>query len=271
MEFPYAELHAFPDGSSPHTGNPAGVVMLHRDLPDADLLGVAQSNNLSETAYLKAMGEKDQWSLRWFTPGLEVELCGHATLASAAWLFETGRVIGPEARFHTLSGLLKVTRLDEGRYQMDFPEIGYDAGQADPAVIAAMGSDAPEAVHEIERVHGNRYQMLVYRDESEVVGLNPDIKALAATRTNVIATAPGRASDFVSRFFGPASGVDEDPVTGSAHCTLAPYWFERLGQTALKARQVGPRPGALEVRAEAAGRVLLIGSAIRYLDGVIRI
>jgi PhzF family phenazine biosynthesis protein len=271
MEFPYAEMHAFPDGHTPHTGNPAGVVMLHRDVPDADLLGVAQSNNLSETAYLKAMGEKDQWSLRWFTPGLEVELCGHATLASAAWLFETGRVVGPEARFHTLSGLLKVTRLEDGRYQMDFPQIGFDPGQDDAAVIAAMGADAPEAVYEIERVHGNRYQMLVYADEAVVVGLNPDIKALAATRTNVIATAPGRASDFVSRFFGPASGVDEDPVTGSAHCTLAPYWFDRLGRTALKARQVGPRPGALEVRAGAAGRVLLVGSAKRYLDGVIRI
>ena len=102
MEFSYAEIHAFPDGPKPHSGNPAGVVLLHRDLSDADLLGIAQSNNLSETAYLKPMGEKDQWSLRWFTPGLEVELCGHATLASAAWLFETGRVVGPEARFHTL-------------------------------------------------------------------------------------------------------------------------------------------------------------------------
>lgn len=126
MEFPYAEMHAFPDGDAPHSGNPAGVVMLHRDLPDADLLGVAQSNNLSETAYLKPMGEKDQWGLRWFAPGLEVELCGHATLASAAWLFETGRVVGAEARFHTLSGLLKVSRLDDDRYQMDFPVIGFE-------------------------------------------------------------------------------------------------------------------------------------------------
>ena len=271
MEFSYAEIHAFPDGPKPHSGNPAGVVLLHRDLSDADLLGIAQSNNLSETAYLKPMGEKDQWSLRWFTPGLEVELCGHATLASAAWLFETGRVVGPEARFHTLSGLLKVSRLEDGRYQMDFPVIGYEPGKADPAVVDALGGGEPEAVYEIERVHGNRYQMLVFADEAAVVGLNPDIKALEAARTNVIATAPGRASDFVSRFFGPASGVDEDPVTGSAHCTLAPYWFQRLEKTALKARQVGPRSGALEVRAGASGRVLLVGSSLRYLDGVIRL
>lgn len=271
MEFPYAEMHAFPDGDAPHSGNPAGVVMLHRDLSDADLLGVAQSNNLSETAYLKPMGEKDQWGLRWFTPGLEVELCGHATLASAAWLFETGRVVGAEARFHTLSGLLKVSRLDDGRYQMDFPVIGFEPGKADAAVISALGGGTPDAVYEVERVHGNRYQMLVFADEGQVVGLEPDIKALEATRTNVIATAPGRASDFVSRFFGPASGVDEDPVTGSAHCTLAPYWFEKLGQSTLKARQVGPRPGALEVRAGSAGRVLLVGQARRYLDGVIRL
>ena len=271
MEFSYAEIHAFPDGDKPHSGNPAGVMLLHRDLSDADLLGVAQSNNLSETAYLKPMGEKDQWSLRWFTPQLEVELCGHATLASAAWLFETGRVVGPEARFHTRSGLLKVTRLEDGRYQMDFPVIGYEPGKAEAAVIEGLGGGAPEAVYEIERVHGNRYQMVVFADEAVVVGLEPDMKALSAARTNLIATAPGRASDFVSRFFGPASGVDEDPVTGSAHCTLAPYWFQRLGQSALKARQVGPRPGALEVRAGAAGRVLLVGDALRYLEGVIRL
>ena len=146
MEFSYAEIHAFPDGPKPHSGNPAGVVLLHRDLSDADLLGIAQSNNLSETAYLKPMGEKDQWSLRWFTPGLEVELCGHATLASAAWLFETGRVVGPEARFHTLSGLLKVSRLEDGRYQMDFPVIGYEPGKADPAVVDALGGGEPLVV-----------------------------------------------------------------------------------------------------------------------------
>ncbi len=270
MELAYAELHAFPDGDRPHSGNPAGVLALHCDLPDADLLGLARSNNLSETAYLKDLGP-DLWSLRWFTPELEVDLCGHATLASAAWLFDTGRVSGECARFDTRSGRLEVSRLQDGRLVMDFPAVSFERSVPVCAVAQALGAGAPEAVFDVERIHGYRYQMFVLKDENVVASLTPDFSALARTGVNVVVTAPGQTSDFVSRFFCPAAGINEDPVTGSAHCTLAPYWFDRLGRTELTARQIGPRPGALEIRAGLRRRVLLVGRAARYLDGVIRL
>ena len=267
-EFPYAELHAFPDGDRPHSGNPAGVMLLAAPIPDADMLGVAQSNNLSETAFLIAKtGEADAWDLRWFTPGCEVDLCGHATLASAAWLFGAGRVSGGQARFVTKSGRLTVDRAADG-FTMDFPAVGFQPAQAAPGVAEAMGA-APEDVFEVERIHGDRYQMLVYPDEAAVAGLTPDPGALAKTRVNVLATAPGRSADIVSRFFCPAAGIAEDPVTGSAHCTLAPFWADRLGRDVLTARQVGPRPGALTVENRPGGRVGLTGAARLHLDGTL--
>lgn len=224
ISLPYSELHAFPDGDAPHTGNPAGVMVLTAPMSDADRLGMASSNNLSETAFLEASDQADLWRLRWFTPGVEVDLCGHATMASAVWLFEEGHVAGETARFDTRSGVLSVSRAGPGRYAMDLPVIGYT--QTDPAAeaVAALGAGAPQAAFDIERVHGARYQMLVYADEAAVAGLRPDIGALKAAGINVVATAPGTSADVVSRFFAPASGVDEDPVTGSAHATLAPYW-----------------------------------------------
>jgi len=272
LEFPYAELHAFPDGDRPHTGNPAGVVLLHRDLPDVDLQGIAKSNNLSETAYLKRL-EEDVWSLRWFTPGLEVDLCGHATLASAAWLFFSGHVIGETAQFETRSGLLRVRRSEHDRFEMDFPEVTYQQTEhAAPGVLEALRLGSVEAVYEVQQIHGARYQMLVCGSETELAEMAPDLGALGETGVNVVVTAKGQSADFVSRFLCPAAGLtEEDPVTGSAHCTLAPYWFDRLGQTHLTARQIGPRPGALSVRAGAQGRVLISGGAKRYLDGIIRL
>ncbi|PWE18946.1 PhzF family phenazine biosynthesis protein [Marinicauda salina] len=271
MEIPYAELHSFPDGDRPHTGNPAGVALLEVPISDADMLGLAQSNNLSETAFLVPGEAVDVWNLRWFTPGCEVSLCGHATLAAAVWLFETGRVAGETAGFDTASGRLAVTREADDAFVMDFPRVDFRPAEPDPDVVAALGAGAPEAAFDLDRVHGPAYRMFVYADEAAVAGLNPDIAALAAAGVNVIATAPGASADFVSRFFAPASGVAEDPVTGSAHCTLAPYWAERLGRAELAARQIGRRPGALRVRARNDGRVELIGTARRYLDGVIRL
>ncbi len=270
MEIEYAELHSFPDGDRPHTGNPAGVALLTEPVADADLLGLARSNNLSETAYLTATGEADIWNLRWFTPGAEVDLCGHATLAAAAWLFETGRVVGEAARFDTRSGRLEVRREGEGLYAMDFPEVGWRDGEPAPAMDAALNIEPVEAF-ELERVHGPRYRMLVFAGERDVAALSLDAGRLAAAGINVLATARGESADIVSRFFAPASGVAEDPVTGSAHCTLAPFWARRFGRTELSARQIGPRPGALTVRAPGGGRVALIGAAKRYLDGVIRL
>ena len=266
--FPYAELHAFPDGDAPHTGNPAGVMLLEKALPDADLQGIAKSNNLSETAYLLKQDE-DLWRLRWFTPGQEVDLCGHATLASAVWLFRNDHVAGEEARFETASGRLTVRRAGD-LFEMNFPEVGYKPGERLDAVVAAMGGIEPSAVYEVARIHGARYQMLVYANEADVARLRPDTGALAATGVNVLATAEGKSAHFVSRFFCPALGLDaDDPVTGSAHCTLAPYWAERLGRSEMNARQIGPRPGALSVRTGDDGRVRLIGTARDYLSGEI--
>lgn len=266
---PYAELHAFPDGDRPHTGNPAGVALLEAALDEADLLGVARSNNLSETAYLTAKAEPDLWGLRWFTPSHEVELCGHATLASAAWLFETGRVKGEVVRFDTLSGRLDVRRAGAGRYAMDFPAIHFKPADPAPGVVEAMGQ-APTETHDIDPIHGLRYQMLIYDSEAAIAALDPDQGALIKAKVNVVATARGDSADFVSRFFAPGVGVPEDPVTGSAHCTLAPFWADRLGRDALSARQIGPRPGALEVANRGGdGRVSLIGAARLFLEGAI--
>ena len=270
IEIAYSERHAFPDGDRPHTGNPAGVARLSAPLPDSDLLGIAQSNNLSETAFLAAKAEADLWDLRWFTPGCEVDLCGHATLASAAVLFDAGAVSGEAAKFDTRSGRLTVRRLEDGRLEMDFPAIPCQPGQADPDAAAALGA-TPDEAFEVERVHGARYQMFVYSSQAEVAALTPDFAALKRAGVNVIATAEGHGADMVSRFFAPLAGVDEDPVTGSAHCTLAPFWAERLGRTRLTARQIGPRPGALEVEPAGAGRVRLVGAARAYLEGVIRV
>lgn len=267
--YPYAELHAFPDGDTPHSGNPAGVMLLDEMLPDGDLLGLAQSNNLSETAYLVPEGP-DHWHLRWFTPGHEVDLCGHATLASAVWLFEEGHVTGERVHFRTLSGELTVARQTD-QYVMDFPEVGFIETAPDPVIQSAMSDVEPEATFEIERVHGSRYLLLVYADEMVVAGMTPKAGPLEAEKTNVLVTAPGHETDFVSRFFAPAAGIFEDPVTGSAHCTLAPYWAGELGLSEMTARQIGPRPGALKVRTGAGGRVELIGTARRFLDGTIRI
>ncbi|MGF1457344.1 MAG: PhzF family phenazine biosynthesis protein [Alphaproteobacteria bacterium] len=268
---PYAELHAFPDGDAPYTGNPAGVMLLATPLPDADCLGIAASNNLAETAYLEVLpGEWDLWRLRWFTPEAEVDLCGHATLAAAVWLFDEGHVQGNAARFETRSGRLTVSRHGAEAYAMDFPSVAFrPADGARPGLAQALGHAAPEQSFDIDPIHGAPYQMLVYADQAAVENLKPDFSALAAAGANVIATAPGQAVDVVSRFFAPLSGVPEDPVTGSAHCTLAPYWAERLGRQTLSARQIGPRPGALTMRVEPGKRITLIGTARRYLDGVI--
>ncbi len=271
IEIAYEERHAFPDGDTPHSGNPAGVCRLDAPLSDADLQGLAQSNNLSETAYLLAKNEaSDLWSLRWFTPGCEVDLCGHATLAAASTLFDAGLVEGDVARFDTASGRLSVSQRSDGQLVMDFPEVPYKPAAADADAVAALGRE-PLAAFEVERIHGSRYQMFVYPDEASVAALDPDFGALSRTGINVLATARGDGSDFVSRFFCPDAGINEDPVTGSAHCTLAPYWAGKLSKSAMTARQIGPRAGALKVEFTGNGRVSLIGRSKAYLTGVIRL
>ncbi|MEM1414673.1 MAG: PhzF family phenazine biosynthesis protein [Myxococcota bacterium] len=268
LEAPFAELHAFPDGDRPHSGNPAALMLLEAYLPDADLLGLARSSNLSETAFLVPRGD-DAWQLRWFTPGHEVDLCGHATMASAVWLFETGRVAGEAVHFATRSGEL-VVRREGGAYAMDFPAVGCEPTQTRPDIAEALGV-TPRESHRIARVHGSPYELHVLGSEAEVAGLAPDFSALARTGTNVVVSAaPAESAEIVSRFFCPAAGIDEDPVTGSAHCTLGPFWAERLGKARLAARQIGPRPGSLEVETKGE-RVLLRGTARRFVDGLVHL
>lgn len=271
---PFAELHAFCDGDVPHTGNPAGVVLMDAPLDGATLAGIARSNNLSETAYLLADGE-DHWQLRWFTPGAEVDFCGHATLAAGAWLLGTGRTAGDAARFYTRSGPMSVTRTGvPGVYAMDFPAIAVTRLDALPDALAALGGPAPAGIWQLVRAEPWPWYMVVYDSAEAVSALEPDMRALKESGALWTVTAPGgEGSDFVSRLFAPAIGIDEDPVTGSAHCALGPFWAERLGRDVLTARQTGPRPGTVGVRtgvaAPRAGRVGLEGRARPFVEGVV--
>lgn len=261
MRIPLYQVDAF--ATRPFGGNPAAVCPLEAWPDDALLQAIAAENNLSETAFIVADGER--YRLRWFTPALEVNLCGHATLATAHVLFEE---LVPEREalfFDTLSGELAVRRTADG-LTMDFPALPPEPAQAAPEIVAALGAE-PEAVHPIRAIHGNRYLMAVFANEAEVAALVPDTRRLGRElKANVICTAPGGNTDFVSRFFAPASGIDEDPVTGSAHCTLTPYWAGRLGRNRLAARQISRRGGDLVC--ELAGeRVLLSGQCTTVLRG----
>jgi len=256
MKLPLWQVDAFT--SRVFAGNPAAVVLLERWLPDETLAAIAAENNLAETAYLVRQGE--DYAIRWFTPAVEVPLCGHATLASG-WVvlnrIEPGRAA---VTFHSQSGPLTVSR-DGERLAMDFPAIAVEPADAG-ALTAALGRK-PLALYQ-------GFQWLaVYAGEDEVRTLKPDFAALTATGIHgVIATAPGRDCDFVSRFFAPAVGIPEDPVTGSAHSRLVPYWSQRLGKSRLFARQVSARGG--ELWCEARGdRVTLAGHAAPYLEGTI--
>lgn len=244
----------------PFTGNPAAVCLPGAARDDVWLQKVAAEMNLSETAFLWA--EEGAWRLRWLTPTTEVDLCGHATLASAHVLWETGRAEGA-IRFLTRSGVLEATREGEA-IALDFPSTA-PAPCAPPAgLFDALGAEG--------ECHRSRFDVLVrLSSEAAVRALRPDLRALAAIDARgVIVTAEGDAHDFVSRFFAPAAGVDEDPVTGSAHCALAPFWAERLGRSRLRAYQASARGGELEV--EVAGdRVRLFGHAITVLSGELKV
>ncbi len=266
---PYFEIHAFADPDQAFSGNPAGVCLMEVFPDNGVLQGIAASNNLSETVFLVPAGE-DCWQLRWFTPTVEVDLCGHATLAAGAVVLENALVAQGIARFETRSGRLEVQR-DSAAFAMDLPLIGFRPARRDDAIEAALGIETgPVEVMSVNRIHAADYQMWVMADEAAVRLAKPDLGWLRQLETNIILTAPGSRSDFVSRFFAPASGVDEDPVTGSAHCTLAPYWAGKLGKTRLTACQIGPRPGTLEVETKGE-RVALYGHAPRYLEGRIRL
>ncbi len=263
-EIPYWQVDAFAD--RPFEGNPAGVVLLDGWPPEGLMAEIAAENALSETAFLVRLaddGEADL-GLRWFTPsGDEVDLCGHATLASAHVVLEVLGTSGSEVRFRTRSGLLTVTR-DAERLEMDFPSRPADPCEPPPALIRGLGAE-PDATAAADDY------VAELPDEGSVRALDPDMEALRSLdRRGVIVTAPGRRADFVSRFFAPKLGVPEDPVTGSAHCTLAPYWSERVGGEVMHGRQVSRRGGDVWC-SERGERVTLAGSAAAYLEGVIRL
>ena len=264
MRLPIYQVDAFTD--TVFGGNPAAVMPLESWLPDAQLQAIAAENNLSETAFLVPDG--DGHALRWFTPVAEVDLCGHATLATAfvlATVLEPGR---DRFAFTTRqAGTLTVERSGD-LLTMDFPSRPpVPVAQPHPDLLPALGGPAPVAVLSA------RDYLVVYEDEASVRALAPDMERIAGLDLQaVIVTAPGSGGgiDFVSRFFTPAHGIPEDPVTGSAHGTRGPDWAARLGRPRLEARQVSARGGALSC-ALAGDRVTIAGRAVLYLEGVVHI
>lgn len=258
MKLQIFQIDAF--ASRPFAGNPAAVVPLDAWPPDDVMQAIAMENNLAETAFF-VPGEKG-YDLRWFTPTIEMDLCGHATLATGFLLFE---ILGTDQtilRFHTRSGELTVEKSD-GRYVLDFPSRPGVSAEAPSGLIEALGSKQPSGVLK------SRDYMLVYESEADIRAIKPNFEALAAIDTHaVIVTAKGDDADFVSRFFAPEVGVPEDPVTGSAHCTLIPYWAAKLSKNELFARQVSSRGGELFCALEG-DRVKIAGNAVLYLKGEI--
>jgi len=242
-------------------GNPAAVCPLDAWLDDAIMQQIASENNLSETAFF--VQNKDVYDLRWFTPEIEVDLCGHATLATAHVLFEHLEFDKSEIHFQTKSGLLKVSK-EDGRLLMDFPTD--DMPQVDPPAVLfqALGIRSDYVFYTDD-------YMVVLDSEEEVQDLDPDFRILSEVNARgVIVTAAGNEVDFVSRFFAPGAGIDEDPVTGSAHTKLTPYWSKRLGKDVLEARQISKRIGELTCRNKGE-RTEILGNAITFMIGEIHI
>jgi len=259
MPLPIIQVDAFTD--RPFAGNPAAVCVLAAPRDERWMQRVALEMNLSETAFL--VREGDTFHLRWFTPSLEVALCGHATLASAHVLWECGHLKpGDQARFRTLSGLLTADQRGDW-IEMDFPVKADEPAEAPPNLSRALGAD-------LNYVGRNSFDYIVEVESEAVVrGLKPNHSLLSELGVRgVIVTARGESDgfDFISRFFAPGAGVNEDPVTGSAHCCLGPYWAKKLGKTEFLAYQASPRGGVVRVRVNG-DRVILGGQAVTVLRG----
>ncbi|MFC4257816.1 PhzF family phenazine biosynthesis protein [Marinobacter lacisalsi] len=248
-------------------GNPAAVMPLDQWLPDSLLQALARENNLSETAFLVPEPEDSEtdYHIRWLTPTAEVPLCGHATLASAWVLFNKTGWQGDQVRFRSLSGPLGVNRGKEGWLELDFPALGIRP----LAVPDLLRKALPETRNLVFEVPGDTNYLVVLDDAESVRQACPDLRLLAQLGSQgVIITAPGENCDFVSRYFAPGVGIDEDPVTGSIHSALTPYWAERLGKQQLLARQLSARGG--ELRCELTGdRVRIAGQAAFYMEGMV--
>lgn len=253
MPIPITVVDAFTDEA--FRGNPAAVCLLERPADEAWMQSVAAELNLSETAFLVARDDGAH-DLRWFTPAAEVDLCGHATLASA-------HVLGGAGRFHTRSGVLTCTAVGDGWIEMDFPSLAPTPISYDDSLARVLGA-------EIYTVARSRFDLLVeLGSAADVRSLQPDLRAIAALDARgVMVTAPGDRDgiDCVSRFFGPKVGVNEDPVTGSAHCVLAPFWAARLARTELVGEQASARGGIVRMRLDG-DRVVLGGQAVTVWEG----
>ncbi|WP_374949118.1 PhzF family phenazine biosynthesis protein [Mucilaginibacter sp.] len=261
MTIPIYQADAFTDQL--FGGNPAAVCPLQEWLPDAVMQKIALENNLAETAFF--VKNQNGYLLRWFTPELEIDLCGHATLASAHILFTELGYADDVINFETLKAGALVVKREGEKYVMDFPSRPSFAADLPEGLVAALGGSKPKEVLR------SRDYVLVYDNEDDIRNMVPDHSALAKIDTlGVIVTAPGKDVDFVSRFFAPAAGVPEDPVTGSAHCNLIPYWAGKLGKNTLHAYQVSARKGELwcELKGD---RVTMAGKAVTYLRGEIYI
>lgn len=261
MKIPIYQVDAFTNER--FKGNPAAVCPLDSWLPDAVMQNIAAENNLAETAYIVSSG--NEYEIRWFTPTVEVDLCGYATLASAYVLFNELSFGGEQINFIShRSGPLSVTK-NGSILALNFPVDTLSELSLSPAFAIGL-SQAPVKVFK-----GKTDYLFVYNSEAEILALQPDFEALKAHPVRgIIVTAPGETTDFVSRFFGPACGVNEDPVTGSAHTTLTPYWSSVLGKTELTARQLSLRTGDLTCKL-VGDRVEIAGEAVLYLRGEINV
>ncbi|MBI9079325.1 MAG: PhzF family phenazine biosynthesis protein [Pseudodesulfovibrio sp.] len=258
MELDLYQVDAFTDGV--FSGNPAAVVPLFEWLSDELMQSIAAENNLSETAFFVRKGE--YFELRWFTPEVEVDLCGHATLASAHVLYEYLDYVDPVVVFETKGGRLFVD-CEDGLYSMNFPAWETRQIQVTERVSKALG------VRPSELYMGDRDMMAVFDTEEQVRSLTPDYRQVSQLDgVCMICTAPGLDYDFVSRTFVPESGIQEDPVTGSAHCTLVPFWADRLEKSQLNAYQASKRGGVLTCEFQG-DRVKIIGKAVTYMKGTI--
>jgi PhzF family phenazine biosynthesis protein len=246
--------------SKPFQGNPAAVCPLDKWLDDATMQNIAAENNLSETAFF--VPRDGSYDLRWFTPALEIDLCGHATVAAAFILSSELGFSNDAIRFHSRSGVLTVTQRDDV-FTLDFPSRPPAPCAVPDALARGLGAKP------LEMLKARDY-FCIFATEGDVRSLKPDFALFGALDEKVIVTAPGVDCDFVSRFFAPTAGVPEDPVTGSSHCTLIPYWASRLGKPKLFARQVSRRGG--ELFCELSGdRVLIGGKAVLYSRGQIEL
>ncbi len=264
MRLPIYQIDAFT--GEVFRGNPAAVVPLESWLPDATLQSIANENNLAETAFF--VPEGDGWRLRWFTPMVEVDLCGHATLASAYLIFSRLKPGATSVSFWTKSGLLRVTR-EGDLLALDFPALR-PKRESDESVRKAVESAIGNSAAELWRA---RDLLALLPSAASVRRLKPNFDAVARLDTfGLIVTAPGDEPgvDFISRFFAPAKGVPEDPATGSAHCMLTPFWAERLGRAQLTGHQVSARGGRLACT-DRGDRVTIAGQAVLYLEGTIEV